>query len=217
MRAVHREASRLVAADANVASATQSESRSKDWSRVTRLAPGRKIVVEVQDGGAASHVFVRADDFELVVLNLSDPPLDAAVRRILQEVASTHPEYFVQVFAGLRFVQGDVHVAPDGVFLRDRKVAEVSDVVRRIPRPDVTAVKTPPQRRGSLIGAAIGAAGGFVLGLRSAMYFRYKQCGGSCGDEQALMALSLVGFPIAGALLGYQANPRMTQEVIYRP
>jgi hypothetical protein len=30
------------------------------------------------------------------------------------------------------------------------------------------------------------------------------------------MALSLVGLPIAGGWLGYQANSRTTQDVIYR-
>jgi hypothetical protein len=96
------------------------------------------------------------------------------------------------------------------------KVPELSDVLQRLPRQDIVAIKTPPRRRGSVIGASIGAAGGFVLGYASAVHLAYKQCNGSCSDEKALMGLSLVGFPIAGAWLGYQANSRTTQDVIYR-
>jgi len=85
-----------------------------------------------------------------------------------------------------------VRLAPDGVFLEHRKVAEISDGVKRIPRPDIVAITTPAQRRGSLIGAAIGAGGGFVLGYVSALHLAYKQCNGSCSDERALTGLSLV-------------------------
>ena len=83
---------------------------------------------------------------------------------------------------------------------RDKVVAasELGDQARVRPNPQLT----------------IGA-GGFVLGYVSALHLAYKQCNGSCGDEKALMALSLVGFPIAGGWLGYQANSRTPQDVIY--
>jgi len=187
-----------------------------NWRRVSGLAPGREILFEGRGGPAALRVFVKADESELIVLDLAGPPLDPKVRRVLREIASTHPEYFLRVFAGLRFVQDNVRLAPDGLFLADRKVAEISDVVKRIPRPEIVVSTTPPQRRGSLIGTAIGAGGGFVLGFVSALHLAYKQCNGSCSDEKALMGLSLVGLPIAGGMLGYRANPRTTQDVIYR-
>jgi hypothetical protein len=210
MRAVHTDATRLVGARGTVGPAIHA------WPRVTGLAPGREILVEIRGGLAASRIFVNADESELIVLDLAGPPLNSKVRRVLREIASTHPAYFLQVSAGSRFVQDNVRLAPDGVFLADRKVTEISAVVKRIPRPDIVAITTPAQRRGSLIGAAIGAGGGFVLGYVSALHLAYKQCNGSCSDERALMGLSLVGFPIAGGWLGYQANPRTTQDVIYR-
>jgi len=94
-------------------------------------------------------------------------------------------------------------------------VLDLTGAATRISRSEIVAVKLPPKRRGSIVGAAVGAGAGFVLGFASAVHLAYKQCNGSCSDEQTLMALSLVGFPIAGGLLGYQASPRMTQEVIY--
>ena len=94
-------------------------------------------------------------------------------------------------------------------------VLDLTGATTRIPRSEIVAIKMPPKRRGSIVGAAVGAGAGFVLGFASAVHLAYKQCNGSCSDEQTLMALSLVGFPIAGGLLGYQSSPRMTQEVIY--
>jgi hypothetical protein len=162
MRAVH-EASWLESARGNVGAAVQTEDRSKSWSRVIGLAPGTKILVEVRSAAAATRVFVRADESELIV-----------------------------------------------------KAPELSDVLQRLSRQDIVAIKTTPRRHGSKIGAAIGAAGGFVLGYAAAVQLAFKQCNGSCSDEKALMALSLVGLPIAGGWLGYQANSRTTQDVIYR-
>ena len=102
---------------------------------------------------------------------------------------------------------------PDGPLTR-----AVHEEARRLsPCPDTFAIQTQtPRRRESLIGAVIGAAGGLVLGYVSAVHLANKQCHGSCGDEKALMALSLVGLPIAGGLLGYHAGRQTTQEVIYR-
>ena len=162
MRAA-QEVSWLETARGNAATAGQTENRSTSWSRVIGLAPETKVLVEVRGAAAASRIFVRADESELIV-----------------------------------------------------KTPELPDVLQRLPRQDIVAIKTPPRRHGSKIGAAIGAAGGFVLGYAAAVQLAYKQCNGSCSDEKALMALSLVGLPIAGGWLGYQANPRTTQEVIYR-
>ena len=74
----------------------------------------------------------------------------------------------------------------------------------RIPRTDVSEIRQWTGRRGSPLGAVIGAAGGFALGLASAVALAYKQCGGSCADERILIGVSLVGMPIAGGLLGYR-------------
>jgi hypothetical protein len=74
----------------------------------------------------------------------------------------------------------------------------------RIPRLDVSEIRKWTGRRGSLLGAVIGAAGGLVLGFGSAIALADKQCGESCRDERVLVGASLVGMPIAGGLLGYR-------------
>ena len=65
------------------------------------------------------------------------------------------------------------------------------------------------------MGAIIGAAGGFYMGMASAMNLAFKQCGRSCDDEGVLIALSLVGLPIGGGILGYKAFSHPTQDFIY--
>jgi hypothetical protein len=83
----------------------------------------------------------------------------------------------------------------------------------RIPRTDVSEIRQWTGRRGSPLGAVIGAAGGFALGYVSFIALSDKQCGGSCADERILVGAALVGMPIAGGLLGYRlpgGNRRLT-------
>jgi hypothetical protein len=86
----------------------------------------------------------------------------------------------------------------------------------RIPRTDINEIRQWMGRRGSRLGAIIGAAGGFGLGFASALALSYKQCGGSCADERILIGASLVGMPIAGGLLGYRlAGDKRVLTTIY--
>lgn len=85
MRAVRKEANRLAAAHGNVAPAMQ------DWPRVTRLAPGREIYVEVRGGPAASRIFVTANESDLIVLDLTHPSVTPEVRRVMRDGVSRPP------------------------------------------------------------------------------------------------------------------------------
>ena len=61
------------------------------------------------------------------------------------------------------------------------------------------------------------AAGGFLIGWALAVHLGLSvQCQPNCGAVEAGIALSLVGLPIAGGILGYHAFARTTEEVIYR-
>jgi hypothetical protein len=89
----------------------------------------------------------------------------------------------------------------------------------RIPRADVTEIRQSTRRRGSPLGAVIGAAGGFLIGYVSAVALAQKECGGSCTDEKILIGVSLVGLPVAGGLLGYRlpGGGRRLTTVYLRP
>lgn len=95
-------------------------------------------------------------------------------------------------------------VAVDDAVLTVVDLEAPSRTTLRIPRTDVNEVRQWIGRRGSRRGAIIGAAGGFALGVVSALSLSYRQCGGSCADERVLIGASLVGMPIAGGFLGYR-------------
>lgn len=85
-------------------------------------------------------------------------------------------------------------------------VVDLEDTNRatlQIARDDVREIRRWTGRRGSKLGAVIGAGGGVFLGYVWAVALATKQCGGSCADEKLLMGVSLVGFPVAGGLAGY--------------
>jgi len=88
-----------------------------------------------------------------------------------------------------------------------------------IARADVDEVSQWIGRRGSVLGAVIGAGVGIVAGCRLALGLAFKQCGRSCSDEKFLIGLSLVASPIAGGFLGYRlpGDSRTLKTIYLRP
>jgi hypothetical protein len=66
-----------------------------------------------------------------------------------------------------------------------------------------TRVGAARQSKRGAIGAVIGAAAGAVLGVGLAVGLATRDCGSGCGDERAMIWVSLIGIPIAGGLAGY--------------
>ena len=95
-----------------------------------------------------------------------------------------------------------------------RVLVPLGEVLQTIPRSAVREIRLE-RKRGSKVGAAVGATAGIVAGLLTAPYWMMKQCNGSCGDEQFMLGVSLVGLPVAGALVGYL--PRGEEVVVCRP
>ena len=89
----------------------------------------------------------------------------------------------------------------------------------RVGRESVREIKQWTGRRGSILGAAIGTGAGFFAGFVTALNLAEKQCGTSCTDEKALMALSLTALPVASGLLGYYlpGGNRTLTTVYVRP
>jgi hypothetical protein len=216
MRSLTSEAGRVARALPS-SRVTQTGNRDSSWSRVSTLAPGTEIVVTLRTApSAGKRYFVQAGASELTVLNLSGLP--TVVSRVLREAASRQPGHFEAARMGGTFpLSENVRLAPDGVFLADQNVAELGRIIETIARADVVTVAGPlGTRRGSVVGAVIGASGGLLLGLVSTAHLAFKQCGGSCKDEKALIALSLAGLPVAGGFLGYYARRSPTQGVLYQ-
>ena len=82
-------------------------------------------------------------------------------------------------------------------FNRDDRVTRADAL-----RAGAPAVAARQSKRG-VIGAVIGAAAGAVLGVGLAIGYATRDCGSSCGDERAMIGVSLIGIPVAGGLAGY--------------
>jgi len=69
----------------------------------------------------------------------------------------------------------------------------------------------------SVHGPVIGAVGGFLAGMYAfaGIALSDKPCG-DCTVEKVGAWSLLLGLPIGGAVLGYQATRRTTQKVLYR-
>lgn len=230
-RAVTREAVRLAAAGGPTAPGIESVQQSgkparSDWSRVLKLAPGTEIVVTVNGASPAQRYFVAAEESDLTVLNLTEPTLPANARDVLRDVASNHPEYFLAVRQHGTFVlPKNVRMVPDGVFVADRKVADLGQVVENIVRTDIVeiAIATRTTRtRGSAIWssverhARIGAGVGALIGLMAGL----ADGGSHCSDCVPAGVIVIVGAGIGaeigainGAVLG--ALTGKTQNMIY--
>lgn len=169
-RAAMREADRLVAAGGLTPSggdAVQQGDKGtakSDWPRAFNVAPGTEVIVTVRGSQPGTRYVVRADESDLTVLNLSNLPLQFDARRVLVNMASRQPEYLTDPDQAGVVVQKDVRVGPDGVFMADRKVADLGQIVERITRNDVAEIRTPKSERNAfecaVEGYFVGGGGG---------------------------------------------------------
>jgi hypothetical protein len=185
-----------------------------DWPRVRKLAAGAEIVVTVTGSQPLARYYVRADEHELNVLNLSSPTLPPEARRVLLDTLSNHQE----VFGPAQQVRSDVQVGPDGIFVAGRKIAELQDVLEHIARADVLEIAISTRTtRGSLRGAVTFAALGFVFSLP--VYLGSVECPsvGSCRAWE-LRQTSILWLPLSGAVFGYYGLGQRVhgRVVIYR-
>jgi len=187
---------------------------SSDWTHVAAIAPGTKVVVSaVGLAGQDDQYFVSATDRELTLLLLFDTSLSRRARAFVIKLAGTHPEMFVSPTRWAEYRDGPVGVNPDGVFIRGRKVADLSEITKVINAGDVAEVarhiRTPhhPANVGAPPAEGIAALVPF-LGLG------FLGCHSECG--RAAVAIAAVGGPIivASVIAARRAND--TTEVVYR-
>jgi len=176
------------------------------WSRVGELAPGTDVMVTVKALPPRDRYFVLADEFAVTVLSLADATLPDSSRRTLRDMASHHPEYFAAMQTGGTFGQDNVRVGRDGVFVANRKIAELGQVVETIARTDISEIRGPVIARGSVPGVILGGWLGFGVGVVPAL-----------GGATAVVAWPLlIGSVAGGGLLGFRWSSHETEGIIYR-
>ena len=177
-----------------------------DWSRVAELAPAAEIVVTIRSSQPVSRYFVLTDGSSVTVLNLTGQMLPDAATRVLRDMASQHQEYFAAIQQSRTFKQDDVSVGRDGVFVANRKVADLGQVVETIARSDVMEIRGPVVARGSVLGAVLGGWLGFAVGAVPGL-------GGASG---VVTWSVLIGAVAVGGFLGSHWSSHETEGVVYR-
>jgi hypothetical protein len=188
-----------------------------EWSRVRKIAPGTEITITVRGSQAAERYFVSVGDSRITVLNLTDRTLPVAAARALREVASQHREYLEGAVKGGIFQVDDLRLAPAGVFLGERKVADLQDVVETTARNEVAEIKTRQKGRG--VWGHLGPLGGYFVGAMAGGYVAGFACQAAVGRDRCDTGAGLTGMlvgGIAGGAYGFRAAHRETEAVIYR-
>ena len=107
------------------------------WKRVNRFDVGTRVKVMVVGAAAVERYFVQLSDTELIVLNLTS---DNLPRRQLLNMAIDNPEWIANT-SKTTYRDNNLRVGPDGIFVKNKKVAELNQVIQRIPRARVTAIQ----------------------------------------------------------------------------
>jgi len=192
------------------------KSRQSDWSRVRKLAPGTEVILTTEGSAPGRRYFVSADDSSLTVLNLTDSSLPAATARALREIASQHREYFEGAARGGTYLVDNLRLASAGVFVADRKIADLQRVVQTSARKEISRIET--RRKGRGVWGHLGPLGGYFVGAMSGGYAAGLACQAAVGrdrcDTGAFLTGALVG-GIAGVSYGLLAANRETQEIVY--
>jgi hypothetical protein len=226
-----REAIRLAATGEPLSSGSESIQQGRkpaaesNWSRVRNLAPGTDIIVTVKGSPPGHRHFVAADNSDLTVLNVTDSMLSAAARDVLRGLSARHPEYLSAAEKGGHFeLENGVRLEPDGVFIADRKVTDLTHVIEHLARTDVAEITDPGGTRarkgdpallpliftlGGIAGALLGAAvdGGPCSGV--------SNCA-SDASPKGLVVGGLVGGVGAVVLAHHVLFGHKTDGVVYR-
>ena len=109
-----------------------------DWWRVRKLKPGRELRFMAPDATPITRYFVSADERALTVVNVDQPRLSRKASKAIIELLSHNPGAFLRTEHGeLVMNDGRVRVAPEGLFVDRKKVADRDEFIQTIARADV--------------------------------------------------------------------------------
>ena len=153
------------------ASAGQKQGKPIDWQKAQTLKPGTEVVLTVTRGQPTKVRLLFADDTMIVTLKPTAPKLPGGVAKLLLGVGAQWPAV---INTGATYSGEHFLVSQDGVFDRDKKVAELADVVQQTPRAEVREIVGPSSHshfvRNFLIGFGV-LLGVFLIGGAASGFF----------------------------------------------
>jgi len=177
-----------------------------DWARVLALPPAATVLLTVRGSEPQLRWIARADDATLIVIDFSDQAIRGRAGRVLRRMAKDHSESFVVMAKGGTFEQENVRIGRDGVFVGERQVAGVNQVVETIARDAVIEIRGPVVARGSVFGAVLGVWLGFSAGVVPAL----------AGAPLGVAWSALVAATAGGGYLGSHWSSHHTKGLVYR-
>jgi len=109
------------------------------YKRAKQLAPGTRVTVTVTGATPVERYFVLIDTVELVVLKLDAPGIP---KRRLLNMAIDNASWMAATYRTI-YKDNDIRVGPDGVFVKEKKIADLKDVVERIPSEKLVSLDRP--------------------------------------------------------------------------
>jgi hypothetical protein len=185
-----------------------------DWSFVAAIAPGTKVAVSaVGLGGQDGQYFLSATEREVTLLTLANADLPRPAKNFVVKLAETHPEMFMSPQRWVEYHEGSARVTPAGVFVRGRKVADLSDITKTIKAGDVAEVarQVREHRRPHNFGASPAEG---IAALVPLVGLTFLGCHNECG--RAAVAVAVIGGPIIVAEIIAARKVDNTTEIVYR-
>jgi hypothetical protein len=199
-----------------LASSVRHDMTRDEWSRVRNLESGREITVRLRDAGPFRRTLISADEAGILLSNFADPAVPEPVARELREAASRHPEHFARAARGGALLLGRVRITAGGVFMADRKIADLQQVIQQYTRTEITQISVRRKKSGALAG--LGLIGGYFLGAMTGGYVGGVVCrtgsSGDCDTGPFLTGMVIGG--VTGAAYGLSAGRREVDEVIFQ-
>jgi hypothetical protein len=128
------------------------------------------------------------------------------------KVAGTHPEMFMAPQKWVEYRDGPVRVNPDGVFVRGRKVADLSEITRTIDAGEVAEVAKQVKAHRRRDFGASPAEG--IAALVPFLGLGFLGCHNECG--RAAVAVAAIGGPIIAGEIIAARKADYTTEIVYR-
>ena len=152
------------------ASAGQKQGKPIDWQEAQKLKSGTEIVLTVTGDQPTKVRLLFADEATLLTLKPTAPKLPGGVQKSLFEIGAQWPGI---LNTGATWSSEHLRVAQDGIFDRDKKLAELSEVVQQTPRGGVQQIAEAPHShvgRNILIGVGV-AVGVLLIIMATVPYF----------------------------------------------
>jgi hypothetical protein len=152
------------------ASAGQKQGKPIEWQKAQKLKPGTEIVLTFTGGQPTKVRLLFADETTIVTIKPTAPKLPGGAEKVLLSVGPQWPSIFN---TGVTYSDERLRVSQSGIFDRDKKLADLADVVQQTPRGGIQQIAEAPHShvgRNILIGVGV-AVGVLLIIMATVPYF----------------------------------------------